>query len=83
MRAFPLTVALLLTGATLAVLAPHSSAVGYCTSVGVVTRRCSEHVVCIGGGSYGTAYEHCQYSVPADLCDLVYCYWPPPPATLP
>lgn len=75
MRAIPLVVAasLLLVVA----IVPTASAVTYCTSTGLTPYKCSEHVVCIGGGSYGTWNERCQYGVPSDICDIVTC-WPGP-----
>lgn len=76
MRATALVTTALLLTLPLAALAPQASAVGYCTSVGVVTRECYDHHVCIGGGSHGTYRERCQYS--EDLCEwLIYC-WPGP-----
>lgn len=72
MRTVTLIAAALLLSAPLVLVAPQASAFGYCTAVGVVTRQCSEHLVCIGGGGYGTTWERCQYS--EDLCEwLIYC----------
>ena len=76
MRATALVTTVLLLAIPLAALMPQAGAVGYCTSVGVVTRECAYHHVCIGGGGYGTIYERCQYS--EKLCEwLIHC-WPGP-----
>lgn len=80
MRALPLLLAATLL--TVVAIAPTATAFTYCTSTGLTQYRCSEHFVCIGGGSYGRWNEHCQIGVPnrSDPCALLTCGpWPPLP----
>lgn len=76
MRALVLPVALALLAVPWSLTLPEAEAVGWCAT-GVPGKECWSHVVCIGmSRDHATHRERCQYSVPLDRCNAIFCPGP-------